>query len=107
MAKSIHRAEYDVLRGLLREKRIASGLTQVDVSQRLGRSQSFISDVERGVRRVDMLELRDLCGLFGIRLTAFCNEFERRVGAIAPSDKQPAKRRNLSTATNGHKAPSK
>lgn len=83
MPKSINRSEYDVLRDLLREKRIAGGWTQVDVSQRLGRSQSFVSDVERGVRRVDVLELHDLCMLFGIPLTIFCAEFERRIATIA------------------------
>lgn len=83
MPKTIHRPEYDVIRTLLREKRVASGLTQVEVSHRMGRSQSFVSDVERGVRRVDVLELRDLCELFGVRLTKFCQELERRVAALA------------------------
>lgn len=88
MAKSIHRAEYDVFRDLLREKRVASGLTQVGVSKQMRRSQSFVSDVERGVRRVDVLELRDLCELYGVRLTAFCKEFERRAAAAPPSTTQ-------------------
>lgn len=96
MAKTIHRGEYNVIRDLLREKRVACGLTQVEVSQRMGRSQSFVSDVERGTRRVDLLELRDLCDLFGIRLTGFCEEFERRAAAVAPSGKRPMKQRRRS-----------
>lgn len=97
MAKSIHRAEYDVFRALLREKRVASGLTQVDVSLRMGRSQSFVSDVERGVRRVDVLELRDLCGLFGIRLIKFCEDLEHRI-ATPSSTAQSMNRRGRRTA---------
>lgn len=97
MAKTIHRAEYDIIRDLLREKRVDSGLTQVEVSQRMGRSQSFVSDVERGVRRVDVLELRDLCELFGIQLTGFCREFERRAAAVASAGKQPVKQQDRST----------
>lgn len=102
MAKTIHRAEYGVLRSLLREKRVASGLTQVDVSLRIGRSQSFVSDVERGVRRVDLLELRDLCGLFDIRLASFCEELERRMAAATASRRPPSLRKRApmySTAT--------
>lgn len=93
MAKTIHRAEYDIIRDLLREKRVGCGLTQVDVSQRMRRSQSFVSDVERGVRRVDVLELRDLCELFGIQLTEFCKEFERRAAVVGPAGKRSGKQR--------------
>ena len=108
MPKSINRSEYDVLRDLLREKRIASGWTQVDVSQRLGRSQSFVSDVERGVRRVDVLELRDLCRLFGIRLPKFCEEFERRVAMVSPvATHRVTKRQNRSAAASSRSRSSK
>ncbi|WP_428557254.1 hypothetical protein [Pseudomonas edaphica] len=36
-------------------------MTQAQCSAALGRPQSFMSDVERGVRRLDTAELRDLC----------------------------------------------
>lgn len=104
VAKSIHRAEYDLVRDLLREKRVGSGLTQLDVSQRMRRSQSFVSDVERGVRRIDVLELRDLCELYGIQLTAFCREFERRAAAAPPSATRSGEQRTPGAAgtSNAH-----
>lgn len=68
MSKSIHRAEYQVLVELLRERREQAGVTQVELSHTLRRTQSFVSDVERGQRRLDLLELRDICGHIGVDL---------------------------------------
>jgi transcriptional regulator with XRE-family HTH domain len=42
------------------EKRKAAGLTQADLARRVGRYQSYIADVERGQRRVDVVEFLDL-----------------------------------------------
>lgn len=107
MSKTIHRAEYDILRDLLREKRVDHGLTQVDVSQRLGRSQSFVSDVERGVRRVDVLELWDLCELFGVQLAEFCKDFEGRAAAVRPAGKRSGKPRARGAAAPSGRHPQK
>lgn len=77
MTKSIHRDEYQVFLALLKQRRTDAGLTQVQCSEELGRSQSFVSDVERGLRRLDLLQLRDHCAVLGITLTDFVTEFER------------------------------
>jgi transcriptional regulator with XRE-family HTH domain len=45
---------------MLVAERAKSGLTQVEVSSRLGKSQSFISKVELGERRIDVVELLDI-----------------------------------------------
>ena len=37
--------------------RRASGMTQADLSSAIGKHQSYISDIERGQRRIDLLEL--------------------------------------------------
>ena len=79
MGKSIHREEYEELIGLLREWRVRSGVKQIDISSALGRSQSFISDVERGERRLDVVELRDFCQLIGTDLVSFVRQYERRL----------------------------
>lgn len=79
MPKSIHRPEYELLRTLIREVRTQAGVTQEALSDQLGRSQSFISDIERGVRRIDAIELRDLCGLLDTDLLTFVGELESRI----------------------------
>lgn len=60
MPNPMHDPRYAVLRKLLVELREQNGLTQVEVAQRLGRPQSYISKYERGERRLDLIELLDL-----------------------------------------------
>ncbi|TDK21485.1 XRE family transcriptional regulator [Luteimonas aestuarii] len=75
-AKSIHQAEYQVLLQLLRDMRTSAGLTQTELSRALGRVQSYVSDVERGVRRMDLLQLRAYCAACGLALPTFVKRFE-------------------------------
>jgi transcriptional regulator with XRE-family HTH domain len=77
MAKTIHRTEYRVLLKLLKEHRVRAGVTQTAVSAALERSQSFMSDIERGVRRLDLVELKDICAVLKISLGPFVQEFEQ------------------------------
>ncbi|WP_092355373.1 helix-turn-helix domain-containing protein [Pseudomonas sp. NFACC25] len=77
MSKTIYRREYNVLLTLIKKHRKNSGLTQVACSRALGRPQSFMSDVETGSRRLDVVQLLDLCKVLGIDLTDLIKEFEK------------------------------
>lgn len=77
--KSIHKDDYDVLLQQLRELRLSAGLTQAALSTALERPQSYVSDVERGSRRMDLLQLRDFCNACGTSLTKFVTEFEKEL----------------------------
>ncbi|NYE31126.1 transcriptional regulator with XRE-family HTH domain [Rhodanobacter sp. K2T2] len=79
-AKSIHKDEYSVLLRRLRELRTTAGMTQVDLSTALQRPQSYVSDVERGSRRMDLLQLREFCNACESSLTEFVDEFEQELG---------------------------
>jgi transcriptional regulator with XRE-family HTH domain len=61
MPKTIYREEHRILAQLLRELRDAAGLTQADLAPRLGRPQNRVSDLERGGRRIDVVEFIDYC----------------------------------------------
>lgn len=76
MPKTIYRPEHAVLLSLLKKHRKVAGLTQVQCSKALERPQSFMSDVESGTRRLDIVQLRDLCKALGICLTDLIVEFE-------------------------------
>lgn len=65
---------------LLRQQRSSLGLTQADIAIRLDATQSFISKVERGERRLDLVELHSWCAALGISLGEFVTRFERAVG---------------------------
>lgn len=79
MPKTLYRPENTVLRNQLRSARQAAGLTQVDLSASIGKSQTFVSDVERGVRRLDTIELWEICRAMGVDLTEFIAEFQEAV----------------------------
>jgi DNA-binding transcriptional regulator YiaG len=64
MRKSQHTGEYHKLLQALRAAREAVGLTQGQVARRLGTYASFVSKCESGERRLDVLELVDLCRLY-------------------------------------------
>ena len=50
---------------LLTEAREAAGLTQVQLALRLRRPQSFVSKVESGERRIDVIELLEIADEVG------------------------------------------
>ena len=74
------RTERHILLGLLKEIRVEAGLRQVDLAEKLDVPQSMISKYEVGERRVDLLELRDICAVLGISLVEFVRELEKRLG---------------------------
>lgn len=80
MEKSIYTREYAVVLRLVREAREHAGLTQVEVAKRLGQSQSFVSKMERGDRRIDIVQLRAICRLYGSTLGQFVRRLEDELG---------------------------
>src|SRR5208337_1235191 len=79
------------LRALLRQVRDEAGLKQVDLARKLNQSQSFVSKYESGERRLDLLELRDICTAVGIPLTEFVRRFDRSFYEARSKVSKPAK----------------
>lgn len=73
---SIHSADHQRLVALLRQIREEAGLRQVDLAERLDRHQSFVSKYETGERRLDLVELRDICTACGLALSALVKRFD-------------------------------
>jgi transcriptional regulator with XRE-family HTH domain len=61
----------EALLDALREARSEVGLTQAELAARLGRPQSFVSKYESGERRLDLIELSEVCKALGISLESF------------------------------------
>ncbi len=59
MAKGISDTRYRELIELLVGQRRSLALTQLDLAQRLGTHQQFVSRVETGERRLDVVEFVD------------------------------------------------
>jgi transcriptional regulator with XRE-family HTH domain len=60
MPKSVFSNDYRRLVRLLIQFRREAELTQVEVAERLGRSQSYVSKIERCERRLDVVEYCEL-----------------------------------------------
>lgn len=71
MAKSIYTAEYQKVLKKLKKARNESGFTQVEISQKLKKPQSYISKIERGERRIDVAELSILAKFYKKSLNYF------------------------------------
>ncbi len=79
MARTTYLPETELLKELLREFRERAGYRQVDVARQIDRPQSFVSEYEAGQRRLDLVELREVCLACGTTLRKLVNEFERRL----------------------------
>jgi len=79
MAKSLHTREFRLFTELLRETREQAGITQVDLAEAVKQTQSYISKVERGECRLDIVQLRDFCHALGTTLPAFIAAYEERL----------------------------
>ena len=79
MKKSVSSTLQEYLQTLLRQIRLEVGLRQADLAKRLGQPQSFVSKYESGERRLDLLELRQVCTALSISLEEFVRRFEDRL----------------------------
>lgn len=92
MQKSLHTEQQERLLSMLRQLRQDSNVTQDELSKLIGMSQSDISKVERGVRRLDVLELRKWLMCLGTTLPAFSKELESAMEAISVRNRRLHKR---------------
>jgi len=89
---SVHSPRYEALTKALTAARREAGLTQAEAGEALGRPQSYISKVEAGERRLDVVELLDLLEVLGTD-PAVVIEQVQRVGRR----KRSARRRKKSS----------
>ena len=65
MQKSIHSKEYTAVCAKLLEMRKATGMTQHQLADALEREQSFVWRIEKGERRLDVVEFFWVCNALG------------------------------------------
>ena len=76
---TLYTKENQVLTQLMREMRVAAGLTQAACSEALGKPQSYVSKIESGNQRIDLIQLREYCSACGVSLTTFVKRFEQKI----------------------------
>lgn len=75
--KTLNRTEYKVFLEQLYRLRLGAGFKQADLAEKLKAPQSFVSKIESGERKIDIVELRDICIALGSNLNDFITEFEK------------------------------
>lgn len=65
MSSEISSPRHEALRRFLKQRRQAAELTQAQLAEKLGKTQSFVSDVELGERRVSVVEFLDFAEALG------------------------------------------
>lgn len=79
MGKTIFGGEHAKLVSALVEARKKSGLTQEELADRIGRDQTFISLIERGQRRVDVVEFIGIARAMDLDPADLFSEVMRRL----------------------------
>ena len=64
MVKTIYTKTHKSLVNRLIKAREAAGLKQGDVAKKLGKTQSYISKIESGQRRIDIVQLKELAEVY-------------------------------------------
>ncbi|HEY9285793.1 MAG TPA: helix-turn-helix transcriptional regulator [Pyrinomonadaceae bacterium] len=77
MKKRVYIAQRNQMTALLREVRIEAALTQVELAARIEKDQAYVSRYESGQRRLDVLEVREICQALGITLEGFVRRLEK------------------------------
>ena len=77
MPKSVFTKRYKMFREHLQKARADSGFSQEDLAKRLGWDQTFVSKIERGVRRVDVVELIGICEVLHLDPAEFVRQLQK------------------------------
>jgi ribosome-binding protein aMBF1 (putative translation factor) len=79
MSKPLHSADYSLFLEELRAARDRVGMTQMELAARIREDQTFVSKCERGVRRLDVVELKRWTDALGVGLIDFMKLLNQRL----------------------------
>ncbi|GAB2805126.1 hypothetical protein GCM10027021_31950 [Dyella kyungheensis] len=75
MSASTHHNHYQLLLAMLKVTRQSKGVTQIELAARLGNTQTFVSKMERGGRRLDAIELIEVLEALEVDPKAWLDQF--------------------------------
>lgn len=79
MLKSIHTSRYRQFLELLKAERLKAGVTQAKLADRIGVTQSVISKMETGERRLDVVEVLEICDALRISQRDFLSAVVEKI----------------------------
>lgn len=78
--KSLYAEDYKTFLSLLVEERVRARVTQVELSKKMGTSQSMLSKLEHGVVRMDITDTVDYLTALNVDPASFVKSFMKKVG---------------------------
>lgn len=75
MEKSVWSKDRELFRALLKQVRGESGLKQSELADKLGMHQSYVSRIENGERKVDVVELVLILENLEVKPEEFINKY--------------------------------
>lgn len=76
---SLRTSENDILIQVIKEARVAAGVSQEELSRRMGQSITFIVKIERGTRRLDVFEFVRLSQALATDPVQLFSDFSMRI----------------------------
>ncbi len=71
MPRAIYQKDHKVIVERLKKARFEIGFGQVEVAKKLGKTQSYLSKIESGQRRFDVLQLKEFAKIYKKSLDYF------------------------------------
>jgi transcriptional regulator with XRE-family HTH domain len=71
MEKTIYSKDHLLIIERLKQARVQADLDQTEVAKLLGKSQSYISKIEAGQRKIDIIQLKDFAKIYKKNLSFF------------------------------------
>ena len=103
MPASLFTAAYAQLVAAVVAMRKEAGLTQRQVAEKLGREQNYVARVETRQRRLDLVELIQLCRACGRDPREFVSEITGKIAGTVPASKAKPRSRRMDKSLLGPK----
>ncbi len=71
MTKAIYSKDHQFIVEQLKKARKESGLDQIEIAKMLGKTQSHVSKIESGQRRIDVVSLKEFARIYKKDLSFF------------------------------------
>lgn len=78
MGKQLYSDDREKFRQMLKSVRVNAGLSQTELATKLGRPQSYVSDYERGHRRLDWVAVAEVLDACEYDLVRFAKAYSDR-----------------------------
>lgn len=71
MSSSLYSKEHKIIVEKLIQARHNAGLDQIEVAKKLGKSQSYLSKIESGQRKIDVIQLKKFAEIYKKEINFF------------------------------------